>query len=150
VRAPGHTGGKGLAEIAPLGAEVRFLPRPLFHRSLNQEIPTMPQKKRQMVALRGFLYQGQRIMRGEEIEVSQADVSWLSQGKSPLAKLDEGDAAEEATTEENPVRIDIGSASRDELEAEVERLNLTDQVEGTGANGNIVMEDLRRTLRACC
>jgi hypothetical protein len=118
----------------------------------------MPQKTQKMIALRGFLYRGSRIMRGDEIDVYRPDVSWLSAGKSPLAKLPPEDAPEDAPEEEeaetleerSPVRIDIGSASRAELEAEVARLELTDQVKGTGANGNVVMEDLRRTLRACC
>lgn len=72
------------------------------------------------------------------IDVASSDVR-TQDGPEPSGPI--------GTTGAQPsVEFDVDSASVEELEAEAERLGL--QVDGTGANGNVLKSDLQDALRA--
>ncbi|MEL7434243.1 MAG: hypothetical protein AAFN11_09870 [Chloroflexota bacterium] len=43
--------------------------------------------------------------------------------------------------------VALGSMKRDDLEDAAERLGILDDIEGTGADGNVLVDDLRDALR---
>ena len=93
-----------------------------------------------LVAQRTFEYDGAKVQPGDEFEALIGDERWLTGGERAYARKPTAKRAKNATAD-----FDVHSAKKAELEAEAERRGV--EVEGTGADGNVLVDDLQKALK---